>query len=233
MQARLTRIGLAAALATAFAAPVFAQTSQADTQRDVAQQQRIENGLKSGQLTTKEAGGLERGEARVERMEANADRNGSVSAREQARIDRAQNRESRAIYDQKHDAQVGNPNSASSRRMQADVQRNVNQQARIAQGEKSGQLSTHEAGALERGQARTDRAVARAAANGRVNANEQARVQARENRQSARIFNRSTTASSADGGASSCRASTHRPTARGVRAARRRPTAVGRSGDRA
>ncbi len=190
MQARLIRIGLAATIAAAFTAPVFAQSSQADTQRDVAQQQRIESGLQSGQLTTKEAGGLERGEARVEKMQANADRNGSVSAREQARIDRAQNRESRAIYNQKHDAQVGNPNSASSQRMQADVQRNENQQARIEQGEKSGQLSTHEAGALERGQARTDRSVARAARNGHVGANEQTRIQARENRQSARVFNK-------------------------------------------
>ena len=192
MNARLSRLALAAAVATLFTVPVFAQTggTQADVQRDLNQQQRIENGLKSGQLTTKEAGGLERGEARIEKMEANADRNGSVSAREQARITRAQNRESRAVYDQKHDAQLGNPTSASSQRMQADVQRNVNQQARIEQGVKSGELSTHEAGALERGQARTDRAQARAAANGRVGANEQARLEARESRQSRRIFNR-------------------------------------------
>jgi hypothetical protein len=190
MNARLVKLGLAATLAGAFAAPVFAQTTQQQTQRDLDQQQRIENGLKSGQLTTKEAGKLERGEAHVEKMEANADRNGSVSPAEQARISAAQNRESTAIYNQKHDAQVGNPGSASSRRMQADVQRNVNQQARIEQGEKSGQLSTREAGSLERGQARTDRSIARASANGRVNANEQARIQRRENRQSARVFNK-------------------------------------------
>ncbi len=190
MHARLVRLGLASVLAAAFAAPALAQTTQSDTQRNVDQQQRIENGLQSGQLNTKEAGRLERGETRIDKMEANADRNGSVSAREQARITRAQNRESGAIYNQKHDAQVGNPASASSQRMQSDVQRNVNQQARIEQGEKSGQLSTHEAGSLERGQARTDRSIARAAANGRVGANEQARVQARENRQSARVFNK-------------------------------------------
>jgi hypothetical protein len=191
MNVRLIKLGLAATLATAFAAPVFAQTAvgtQADTQRNVDQQQRIENGLKSGQLTTKEAGKLEKGEAHVEKMEANASRNGSVSAAEQSRITAAQNRESSAIYNQKHDAQTGNPASASSQRMQADVQRNVNQQSRIEQGEKSGELSTREAGKLERGQARTDRATARAAANGNVNGREQARLQARENRQSARIY---------------------------------------------
>ncbi len=191
MNARLVRFGIAAALATAFAAPVFAQTAagtQTETQRNLDQQNRIESGLKSGQLTTKEAGKLESGEARVEKMEANANRNGSVSASEQARIDRAQNRESSAIHAEKHDAQTGNPNSASSQRMQADVQRNANQQARIAGGEKSGQLSTKEAGSLERGQARTDRTIARAAANGHVGANEQARIQRRENHQSTRIY---------------------------------------------
>jgi hypothetical protein len=199
MNARYVRfaVAVAAAVATAFATPVLAQVAvappvqsinQADTQRNVDQQQRIESGLKSGQLSTGEAGRLERGEANVDRIEKNADRNGSVSASEQARITNAQDRESKAIYDQKHDAQTGNPNSASSRRMQADVQRNVAQQGRIAQGEKSGQLTTREAGSLERGQARTDRAQARVAANGNVSANEQNRIQSRENRQSARIY---------------------------------------------
>jgi hypothetical protein len=191
MNAHLVRIALAAALATTFATPVFAQVgTQLDTDRDVAQQRRIESGLQSGQLTTREAGRLERGEARVEKLESHADRNGSVSAREQARITAAQNRESRAIRNQKHDGQVGDPASASSQRMQADVQRNENQQARIAQGEKSGELSTREAGALERGQSRVDRATARAAADGHVGAREQARLQARENRQSTKIYRR-------------------------------------------
>ncbi|MEO8936237.1 MAG: hypothetical protein ABI277_04835 [Burkholderiaceae bacterium] len=191
MNSRLIQLAVAAALATAFAAPVFAQVgTQADTQRDVTQQKRIESGLQSGQLSTSEAGRLEAGEARVERVEGNAARDGSVSAVEQTRITAAQNRESRAIYNQKHDAQIGNPASASSQRMQADVQRNENQQARIAAGVKSGQLSTGEAGSLERGQARVDRATARAAANGHVGAAEQARLQAREDRQSARIHRR-------------------------------------------
>ncbi len=195
MNSRLAKLGLAAALATAFAAPVFAQTaaspaapSSSDVQRNVNQQQRIEDGLKSGQLNTREAGKLERGEAKVEKMEANAEKNGTVSAREQARINAAQNRESRAIYNQKHDAQFGNPGSASSQRMQADVQRNVDQQQRIEQGVQSGALKNGEVAKLERGQARVDRTTARAAADGRVGAREQTRVQAREDRQSARVY---------------------------------------------
>jgi len=41
--------------------------------------------------------------------------------------------------------------------MQADVQRNINQQQRVEQGVKSGQLTNREAGKLENGQARVDR----------------------------------------------------------------------------
>ncbi len=187
MSTMTTKLRLATAFAVAVAAPAFAQTTT-EAQRNVNQQQRIENGLQSGQLTTREVGRLERGEARIERMESKAGRDGTVTADEQARIRAAQNRESAAIRDQKHDAQTGNPNSASSQRMQADVQRNVNQQARIAQGVQSGSLTQQEAGRLERGQSRVDRATARAARDGRVGAGEQARLQAREDRQSARIY---------------------------------------------
>jgi hypothetical protein len=68
------------------------------------------------------------------------------------------------------------------------VQRNVNQDQRIEQGVKSGQLTNREAGKLEKGQARDDHAEARAGANGRVNANEQQRIQKAENKQSKRIY---------------------------------------------
>jgi len=95
---------------------------------------------------------------------------------------------SRDIYREKHDAQTGDPSSASSRRMQADVQRNINQQKRIEQGVDSGQLTNREAGKLERGQARENRLEGRAGADGRVDANEQGRIRRTENRQSRRIY---------------------------------------------
>lgn len=93
-----------------------------------------------------------------------------------------------ARYNQKHDAQVGNPGSASSQHVQADVQRNLNRQQRIEQGVQSGELKTGEVARLERGQSRVDRVTARASADGRVGAREQARIQARENRQSTRVY---------------------------------------------
>jgi len=132
----------------------FAQTTaEKDQQRDVNQQQRIERGLQSGQLSTKEAGSLERQEQHVDKMEARDMKNGSVSPAEQARLNAAQNRVSNNIAADKHNGVTGNPNSASSQRMQADVQRNVNQQQRIQNGMDNGSLTNREAGKLERGQA--------------------------------------------------------------------------------
>ena len=121
-------------------------------------------------------------------MEKKALSDGKMTPEEKARIERAQNAESRRIYDAKHNDVKGNPNSASSQRMQADVQRNVNQEKRIEQGVKSGALTNKEAGRLEGGQARVDRKEARAGADGHVGAGEQRRIQSAENNQSKRIY---------------------------------------------
>lgn len=174
-------------LIAAAAAPAFAQ-APGYTQRDVNQEQRIEQGLKSGALDTKEAARLEREQGRIDRMEARATRDGNLTAAEKARINAAQNKASRDIAREKHDAQTGNPNSASSQRMQADVQRNINQEKRIQQGMASGQLTNREASRLEAGQAHVDRAEARAGRDGHVGAGEQAHIQHSENVQSRRIF---------------------------------------------
>ena len=180
---------LALIAVSVFCTAAYAQGKTAtDVQRDENQQERIERGLKSGQLNTKEAGRLEREQQVIDRTEANAMKDGKITAQEQARIKAEQNRASRDIYHQKHDAQQGNPNSASSLRMQKDVQRNVNQEARIDQGVKSGQLTNREAAKLERGQAHVDRKEANAAADGRVGPVEQARIQRTENRQSRHIY---------------------------------------------
>ena len=178
----------AAAIAGLFSAAASAQTTGSEVQRDVNQQQRIEQGLKSGSLNTREASKLESEQSRIDRMQSNAEKNGNLNPAEKARIQRAQNQESRDINKLESNSAKGNPNSASSQRMQADVQRNVNQQQRIEQGVKSGQLTNREVGKLENGQARVDHSEARAGANGRVSANEQQRVQKAENQQSKRIY---------------------------------------------
>lgn len=181
---------VAVLLGLAFSSAVFAQTAASEVQRDVNQQQRVEQGLQSGALSTREAARLERGEARIDRMQANAMSDGKLSPAEKARIARAQNVESNKIYAAKHNNVGGNPNSASSQRMQADVQRNVNQEKRIEQGVQSGELSNREVARLERGQARVDRKEARAGADGHVGPHEQHAIQHAENVQSKRIYNK-------------------------------------------
>jgi hypothetical protein len=75
---------------------------QADVQRNINQQSRIEQGVQSGAVTNKEASNLERGQARVDRKEAKAGANGHVGAGEQARIQKAENKQSNKIYREKH-----------------------------------------------------------------------------------------------------------------------------------
>ena len=184
----IARTSIALAVGMLFAGATLAQTTGSTVQRDDNQQNRIEQGLQSGELNTREAGRLEHQEATVEKMQSNALKDGSLSDAEKARLQRAQNKVSSDIYRDKHNAALGNPNSASSKRMQADVQRNANQQARIEQGVQSGALTNREAASLERGQAHINRAEGRAAADGHVGPVEQGSVQARENHQSKRIY---------------------------------------------
>lgn len=83
-----------------------AQTTNQIMQRNANQQARIEQGVQSGALTNREAAHLERGEARINRAEARALSDGTLSKGERAHITHMQNHESRAIYRQKHDRQV-------------------------------------------------------------------------------------------------------------------------------
>jgi hypothetical protein len=186
---RLIKLSLAAVVASLMSAGALAQSApDYDAQRDVNQQKRIEQGLKSGELSTEEAARLEREQQHINRMETRGLRDGEISATEQARLDRAQNVASADIYRQKHDAQTGNPNSLSSKRMQADVQRSVNQEQRIQNGLENGSLTNREAARLNAGQARTDRKIASSGADGHVGAVEQHRIQRGETRQSANVY---------------------------------------------
>jgi hypothetical protein len=89
------------ASATAYAK---AETPGID-QRQANQEQRIDQGIASGQLNQHETNRLEREQTRINRMEDRAKADGVVTNKERAKINRAQNRASRDIYRQKHDAQ--------------------------------------------------------------------------------------------------------------------------------
>ena len=183
----MNRTLLAVALSMACAG-AFAQTTAASTtQRDVNQQTRIENGLKDGSLSTKEAAKLEKEESHVDRLQAKDLKDGKLTNAERAQLNAAQNKVSADIAADKHNAVTGNPNSASSKRMQLDVARNVRQEKRIEGGIQNGSLTNHEVAKLEQGQARVDRKEAMAGANGHVGKAEQRSIQRSENRQSARI----------------------------------------------
>jgi tellurite resistance protein len=74
-------------------------------QRQANQQQRIDQGVKSGALTPKETARLEKGQQRVQRMETTAMADGKVKPKERRRIAHAQNQQSKKIYREKHDRQ--------------------------------------------------------------------------------------------------------------------------------
>ncbi len=117
MKATLYRLLAPATLVVAFVAPL-AGTVQAQTvvqhphsvnARERRQERRIHQGVRSGELTRREAGRLQAREARIRVDEAYARRSGGkFTARERARIQREENRASRRIYRQKHDRQDRN-----------------------------------------------------------------------------------------------------------------------------
>jgi hypothetical protein len=75
------------------------------TKRQINQQQRIKEGVKSGELTRAEAAKLEAREAKIQHDKKMAKADGVVTPQERAKLNREENRTSRAIYRQKHDAQ--------------------------------------------------------------------------------------------------------------------------------
>ena len=189
-----TRILVSSILLAFVASASYAQTPADSTvQRDVNQQNRIEQGLKAGSLSTGEAARLENEQSRIARLQAKDLKDGKLSPRERAQLTAAQNKASRDINSLENNNVKGNPISASSLRMQADVQRNANQEKRIEQGMQSGSLTNKRAGALERGQARVDHLEAVAGKDGHVGKGEQATIQRAENRQSAKIHKAKTT----------------------------------------
>jgi len=185
----VTALIATAAFGASFAAS--AQTNAASTtQRDVNQEQRIENGLQNGSITTRENSELQREEAHVDRMQARDMKDGSLSPAEKARLTAAQDKVSHDISQAKSNGVNGNPMSASSQRAQADVQRDVNQQQRINNGVRDGSLTNRQAAKLERGQSHVDAREARAGADGHIGAREQRGIQRADNRQSKRIYNK-------------------------------------------
>ncbi len=87
----------------------LAQDGRGINERERHQQQRIRQGIRSGELTRAEAARLEAQRARIRRDEARARRSGGeFTRRERLRIQRELNHSSRNIRRQNHDRQDRN-----------------------------------------------------------------------------------------------------------------------------
>ena len=157
-------------------------------ERKENQQDRIANGVKSGQLTAGETANLESKEAAIN-GETRADRaanGGKLTQSEKQQINQQQNQLSKQIYQDKHNAktaQYGN-NKVGERR--------ENQQDRIAEGIKSGQLTAGETAKLENQQRGINQQVKadRSANGGKLTAGEKQQLNKEQNAASKNIYNK-------------------------------------------
>ena len=171
--------------ATAPAAATEKKTDPSIAQRKENQQDRIANGVKSGQLTAGETANLEKKEAAINK-ETRTDRaanGGKLTSAEKAQVNRQQNQVSRQIYADKHNANTAHYGNNKV------GQRRENQQDRIAQGIRSGQLTPGETAKLEKQQQGINKQVAadRRANGGPLTASEKKQVNKEQNQASRNI----------------------------------------------
>ena len=197
---KLKCLSLAFAI-TAIAIPAFAQSQSTSSStssttqtsapatikdRRENQQDRIAQGVNSGQLTPGETANLETKEAALN-GEIAADRKangGTLTTAEKQQINQQQNQLSQQINTDKH-------NSATDHFGNSEVgQRQENQQDRIAQGINSGQLTAGETAKLETNQAAINQQVKadRQANGGKLTSAEKTQVNKEQNRQSKNIY---------------------------------------------
>ncbi|HYK37147.1 hypothetical protein [Alloacidobacterium sp.] len=151
------------------------------------QQGRIANGVASGQFTAGETRNLEGREANLNH-EVRTDRQangGALTQQERQQVNRQQNNLSRSIYDDKHNASAagyGN-NQVGARRDE--------QQQRIGQGIRNGQMSPSEAARTENREANINHQVGadRNANGGKLTQQEHQQVNREQNGASREIYN--------------------------------------------
>jgi len=156
-------------------------------ERKENQQDRIANGVNSGQLTAGETANLETKEAAIN-GETKADRaanGGKLTSAEKAQINKQQNQLSKQIYNDKH-------NAAAQNHGKSQVGQRQTKQQRIAQGIKSGQLTAGETAKLENQQRGINQQVKadRAANGGKLTAGEKQQVNKEQNAASKNIYNK-------------------------------------------
>jgi len=164
--------------------PVTGQTIQ---ERKENQQDRIGQGVQSGQLTAGEAANLEKKEASINQEERDMRKldNGKLTNADKKTLTQQQNQMSKQIYNDKHNAAVQNTHPKSEVGKRAE-----NQQDRIAQGIKSGQLTAGESAHLESNEAKINKELRndRAANGGKLTPQERKQVNRQQNRTSRQIY---------------------------------------------
>ena len=113
---KASRILIALFIAALASGTLFAQETTAPAtpstktpkinERQVNQQKRIRQGVKSGELTKRETRKLEAGEAKIQSDKMAAKADGKVTKSESRKLNRELNHESKAIRHQKHDRQT-------------------------------------------------------------------------------------------------------------------------------
>ncbi|MFC4309051.1 hypothetical protein ACFPN2_08165 [Steroidobacter flavus] len=116
--------------------------------RQQNQRQRIQQGVRSGELTRRETGKLAREQRDVRQLERAYKSDGELTRAERVDLHQEQNQASRDIYQQKHDAQDRPPAAV---RDPGVNQRQANQTGRIVNGVKTGELTHDEAQELRDG----------------------------------------------------------------------------------
>jgi hypothetical protein len=99
-------LGLVGVAVTAQTAAAPGTNTPRIDQRQAKQEQRIDSGVASGQLTTPEAHRLQHEQAHIDKAEDRAKSDGSVTAKERKHLTRMQNHASHDIHHQKHDKQT-------------------------------------------------------------------------------------------------------------------------------
>jgi len=153
--------------------------------REANQDQRIANGLKTGQMTSGEAERAERTQSRIDRQVHNdrAANGGRLTGQERQQIGREQNAASRQIYNEKHNGNAVRPNAIDNRE--------ANQQQRTANGLRSGRETSGEAARTNRRQAAVAQRVhnERTANGGTLNNQQRRQANRQMNRNSRQIYN--------------------------------------------
>jgi len=149
---------------------------------------RIQHGIKSGALTSEEAQGLIETQKEIHGMRVEARSDGKVTRDERVEIRKAVHEQSKAIFQEKHDAEGKKlPLPPPTATPGVTVRQGI-QKGRIGQGIKSGELTKGETKALIGGQKKLQHMKRDMKSDGKVTLKERKILHKAQNNQSKKIY---------------------------------------------